>query len=330
MAAASPDLGLAAEAERGPPADFEHGLGDVLGPDHGLGPDPDRGLGFGLGDGPGLVPGYGSGDGPGLAPGFGLGPVDEVSPVDEAPPAEELAPMVEFGAKEERDEPEPPSYRRDWDGYAPPPLPPGWPPPAPPETAPPEMMAEIAPTEPDYSPPLAPPEAPPPLAQPAAPPPPGFDPAAMMAGMGGLSQMPPELLAEWLRNWNPSFDGAHIEVLGDGPGRGGDGGGGGGGDGGNSDDPEGKPEVVIRATKLCQKVDNYEAGFFYFMKNQYPDVPHLPPEPEGNWSPDSKATRDRLCHHCEAGGLDDLGSVEAAAAKFDALEEQFERAERHR
>lgn len=88
-------------------------------------------------------------------------------------------------------------------------------------------------------------------------------------------------------------------------------------------------QAVIRAVDLCKSIDQQRAGFFYFMMSRYPSVPNLNPEP-GNWSRDAKVTRDRVCHHCEMEGINNLEENTTAREKFEALENEFERHERLR
>jgi len=97
------------------------------------------------------------------------------------------------------------------------------------------------------------------------------------------------------------------------------------------DDPDAEPGVkaVRRATELCKAIDKQRAGFFYFMRSRYPQVPKLPGEP-GEWSRDAKSTRDRVCVHCETTELHDLAQDEEARRKFEELENEFERHERLR
>ncbi len=87
--------------------------------------------------------------------------------------------------------------------------------------------------------------------------------------------------------------------------------------------------TVRRAVDLCKSVDQQRAGFFYFMRTLYPNVPSLDGESDG-WSRDSKATRDRVCFHCEMNALDHLADDEQARSLFEALENDFEKSERYR
>ncbi|MEX0693905.1 MAG: hypothetical protein WD075_05645 [Rhodospirillales bacterium] len=97
------------------------------------------------------------------------------------------------------------------------------------------------------------------------------------------------------------------------------------------DDPDAAPGVraVRRATDLCKAIDKQRAGFFYFMRSRYPEAPKMPGG-ESDWSRDAKSTRDRVCLHCESGGLDELAMDEEARRKFEELETEFERHERLR
>jgi hypothetical protein len=108
-------------------------------------------------------------------------------------------------------------------------------------------------------------------------------------------------------------------------------GGWGGNGGGDGDDSDATPGVraVRRATDLCRAIDKQRAGFFYFMRSRYPEAPKLPGG-GSDWSRDAKSTRDRVCLHCESGGLDDLAMDEEARRKFEELETEFERHERLR
>ncbi len=87
--------------------------------------------------------------------------------------------------------------------------------------------------------------------------------------------------------------------------------------------------TVRRAIDLCRAVDNQRAGFFYFMRTMYPNVPKLPADGD-DWSRDSKATRDRVCFHCEMNALDSLADDNEARKRFEELEHDFERTERFR
>lgn len=104
-----------------------------------------------------------------------------------------------------------------------------------------------------------------------------------------------------------------------------------GGSGGDGDDPDATPGIraVKRATDLCRAIDKQRAGFFYFMRSRYPEAPKMPGG-GSDWSRDAKSTRDRVCLHCESGGLDDLAMNEEARRKFEELETEFERHERLR
>lgn len=106
---------------------------------------------------------------------------------------------------------------------------------------------------------------------------------------------------------------------------------GGWGGGGDGDDPDAAPGIraVRRATDLCRAIDKQRAGFFYFMRSRYPEAPKMPGG-GSDWSRDAKSTRDRVCLHCESGGLDDLAMDEEARRKFEELETEFERHERLR
>lgn len=96
------------------------------------------------------------------------------------------------------------------------------------------------------------------------------------------------------------------------------------------DDPsEVGPRAVRRAVDLCKAVDNQRAGFFYFMRTLHPNAPALPTG-DGDWSRDSRATRDRVCFHCETVALEGLADDTDARKRFEALEHEFERAERFR
>lgn len=87
--------------------------------------------------------------------------------------------------------------------------------------------------------------------------------------------------------------------------------------------------AVRRAIDLCKAIDKQRAGFYYFMRSRYPEAPKVPGEEE-SWSRDAKTTRDRVCLHCEATGLDDLAQDQEARKKFEELETEFERHERLR
>ncbi len=87
--------------------------------------------------------------------------------------------------------------------------------------------------------------------------------------------------------------------------------------------------TVRRAVELCTSVDKKRAGFFYYMRAMYPDVPPAQKD-DGKWSRDAKATRDRVCFHCETSGISGLADDVDARKKFEELEHAFERHERLR
>lgn len=88
-------------------------------------------------------------------------------------------------------------------------------------------------------------------------------------------------------------------------------------------------KAVRRAVDLCTSIDKKRAGFFYYMRALYPSVP--PGKNDGTtWSRDARATRDRVCFHCEADEIAGLADDEDARKKFEELEHAFERHERLR
>ncbi len=97
-------------------------------------------------------------------------------------------------------------------------------------------------------------------------------------------------------------------------------------------DPGGNSGVVLvrRAVDLCKAIDKQRAAFFYYMLSKYPSVPALPPEKDGQWSRDAKATRDRVCFHCKTDALDGIAGDGTAERKFLDLENDFERHDRMR
>lgn len=87
--------------------------------------------------------------------------------------------------------------------------------------------------------------------------------------------------------------------------------------------------TVKRAVDLCTSVDKKRAGFFYYMRALYPTVPTA--ENDGAaWSRDAKATRDRVCFHCEMKGIAVLADDPEARKRFQELEHAFEKHERLR
>lgn len=88
-------------------------------------------------------------------------------------------------------------------------------------------------------------------------------------------------------------------------------------------------KTVRRAVDLCRAIDKQRAGFFYFMRALYPEAPMSSGEGE-DWSRDAKATRDRVCLHCETPALGALADDTDARKKFEELENNFERTERLR
>lgn len=99
---------------------------------------------------------------------------------------------------------------------------------------------------------------------------------------------------------------------------------------GDEDDGESPGiKTVRRAVDLCRAIDKQRAGFFYFMRALYPEAPTSSGEGE-DWSRDAKATRDRVCLHCETPALGALADDTDARKKFEELENNFERTERLR
>jgi hypothetical protein len=100
----------------------------------------------------------------------------------------------------------------------------------------------------------------------------------------------------------------------------------------DEEDSEREPigvRTVRRAVDLCTSVDKKRAGFFYYMRAMYPNVPSAEND-GGKWSRDAKATRDRVCFHCETHGISGLADDVEARRKFEELEHAFERHERLR
>lgn len=100
----------------------------------------------------------------------------------------------------------------------------------------------------------------------------------------------------------------------------------------DEEDSEREPigvRTVRRAVDLCTSVDKKRAGFFYYMRAMYPNVPSAEND-GGKWSRDAKATRDRVCFHCETLGISGLADDVEARKKFEELEHAFERHERLR